>query len=608
MALGKSCISILAACCFALSATAAHGASQPTSASESNQPVYLGYPSDWSARHVVLTGVNADKALTQGLHDPRHVYNMVQRMVAIRNSNRRARRRVKSTFQVDWAVSLENGYVPANQFPAKYRFDVTTENCNGDYLLLGLTVTSGTQANIVGINNLYTSGSSPCNGGTPFVAFAYNTALHGGQVSTSPVISMDGKKVAFVESAAAGSYFHVLYLPATIPGPPTGNGTVLSPATPSLCTSSPAPNCITDVFLSSGANSNSSPWVDYDTDSAYVGTDDGLLHKITPVFGLGTPAADTDTTNWPVTVSTQTTKVLTGAVVDKNAGLIFVGDGFGYLYSLSFSAPKKKTTAQVAIGWVTHGAGTGIIDAPIVVNDSANPATDQVFAFTGCSVTLGDGGAISQLPANFTSTTTPASVDLGSASGTGDCTTGNVHGGTFDNQFWINGSTSGHIIACGFVSGTSAKPLTPSNPKMYWLPFNSSHIVTNTNQQTFVINNTIGDECSPLTEFYDGTTDRLFFGVGKTDGFVKSSTLTATSISTPTSCTSGSPTSSCVTTPAALGGTSGIVIDNQLSSTGGANIYFSTLAAGGSNGAKCNVTGGAANPHCAIKLTQSALQ
>jgi hypothetical protein len=295
-------------------------------------------------------------------------------------------------------------------------------------------------------------------------------------------------------------------------------------------------------------------------------------------------------------------------VVDRNAGLIFVGDGFGYLYSLSFSAPAKKTTAQVAIGWVTHGAGTGIIDAPIVVNDSANPATDQVFAFTGCSVTLGDGGAVSQMPANFTSTTTPASVDLGSASGTGDCTTGDVHGGTFDNQFWINGSTGGHIIACGFVSGSSNKPLTPSNPKMYWLPFNSSHIVTANNEKTFVINTTIGDECSPLTEFYDGTTDRLFFGVGKTDAFVKSATLTNTNISTPTSCTSGSPTASCVITPAALGGTSGIVIDNQLSSTGGANIYFSTLAAGGSNGAKCNVTGGAANPHCAIKLTQSALQ
>jgi hypothetical protein len=49
------------------------------------------------------------------------------------------------------------------------------------------------------------------------------------------------------------------------------------------------------------------------------------------------------------------------------------------------------------------------------------------------------------------------------------------------------------------------------------------------------------------------------------------------------------------------------VIDNQLSN-GGTNIYFSTLAAGSVNGQQCNVTGGAANPYCAVKLTQSGLQ
>jgi hypothetical protein len=132
--------------------------------------------------------------------------------------------------------------------------------------------------------------------------------------------------------------------------------------------------------------------------------------------------------------------------------------------------------------------------------------------------------------------------------------------------------------------------------------------VTNANQKTYTINSTIGDECSPLTEFYDGTTDRLFFGVGNSDGYVKTSTLTNKSISTPSTCTAGSPSSSCVTTPANLGGTSGIVIDNTLSATGGANIYFSTLAPGGSNGANCNVSGGAAKPYCAIKLTQNGLK
>lgn len=136
-------------------------------------------------------------------------------------------------------------------------------------------------------------------------------------------------------------------------------------------------------------------------------------------------------------------------------------------------------------------------------------------------------------------------------------------------------------------------------------PFDTNHLITSTGAAGWNLNSGRSDECSPLTEFFNGTTDRMFFGVGGTsDGFIESSTLTGTA-STP-SCASP-PTSSCVTAPHALGGTSGIVVDNQLSN-GGTNIYFSTLAVGGVNGQKCNVSGGTANPYCAVKLTQSALQ
>jgi hypothetical protein len=156
------------------------------------------------------------------------------------------------------------------------------------------------------------------------------------------------------------------------------------------------------------------------------------------------------------------------------------------------------------------------------------------------------------------------------------------------------------MIACGFVESGGA----PADPKMYFFPF-ASHVITSTGSTTFQVSTTKGDECSPLTEFYNGLTDQLFFGVGSTaDGFLESSTILA-GLATPTC--SGAPTSSCVTSPKALGGTSGIVIDNELSN-GGSNIYFSTMAAGSVNGQKCNVSGGAANPHCAVKLTQSALQ
>ena len=567
----------------------------------SNGPTHLGYPQDWSSRHLLMPGTHAEDVLAAGDHDPRHVYNMVMRQVAIerfRHRERRPRRDVK----IDWAVSLENGYVPQNQFPAKYQFDVGADSCNSDYIVYGLTVTSGTQANLVGINNLYTGGTLLCNSGSPWVAFAYNTVTQtGGQIKTSPALSEDGTKVAFVESTSSGSYFHVLVLPNAIPVPPAQSGNVLVPQTPTPCTTPTTPGCMTTLAIQTSAtDSNSSPWVDYFFDTAYVGADNGLLYKISPVFGGGAPAL-VSTGGWPVTVSTQATKVLTAPVVDDTAGLIFLGDGEGYLYSVKLTNPGGTTAAQQTIGWAGHGAGTGVVDPPIAVTDPANPTTDQVFAVTGCSYVLGIGGAVSQLPANFTTgvPTTSNTVDLGSASGSGDCTGKNVHSGAFDNAFWLNGSASGHMIACGFVNNGG----TPAKPQMYFFPF-ASNLITSTGKSTFQINNTKGDECSPLTEFYNGTTDRLFFGVGSGDGFLESSTIT-TSLTTPT-CT-GAPTSSCVTSPSALGGTSGIVIDNQLSN-GGTNIYFSTLAPGSVNGQKCNVTGGTANPYCAVKLTQSGLQ
>jgi hypothetical protein len=568
---------------------------------------------------LLMPGARSEDVLAAGARDPRHVYNWVMRQIAIETPRFRPLplptplgRRMK----IDWSVSLENGYVPQNQFAAKYQFGVGAENCNTDYVLFGLTVTTGTQANLVGINNLYTNAVPACNSGSPWVAFAYNTATQtGGQITTSPVLSRDGTEVAFVESTAGGSYFHVLVLPNPIPVPPAQTGTVLSPQTPTSCTTPTTAGCMTSLTIETAAtNSNSSPWVDYNSDTAYVGADNGLLYKITPVFGGGAPAL-ISTGGWPVTVSAaaQTNKILTGPIEDVGSGRIFVGDGYGYLYAVSVASPGGTYAARLAIGWVydgstdgSGGAGTGVVDSPIVITDPANPAINQVFAFTGCSIVEGIGGAVTQLPANFTSSTAVSAantVDLGSGSGNGDCTGGNLHSGTVDNAFWLNGSTSGHMITCGFVSGTAGAPLKPSNPKMYFFPF-ASNVITSTGDSTFIVNTTKGDECSPLTEFYNGTTDKMFFGVGgTTDGHIESSTITS-SLTTP-SC-AAPPSSSCVVAPSALGGTSGIVIDNLLSN-GGTNIYFTTLSPGSVNSQKCNVTGGTANPQCAVKLTQSGL-
>lgn len=565
-----------------------------------------GFPTDWSSRFVVMTGDDPSTALAAGAHDPRHVYNLVRRMVAVDNARRYTARPRSRPVNIDWAVSLENGFVPQNQYPAKFQFTVTAEDCNQDYVLFALTVNSGTQANLVGVNNLYTEAAPKCNNGVPWVAFAYNTVTHtGGQIRTSPTLSEKGNSVAFVESTTTGSYFHVLVLPKPIPIPPNHNGTVLSPQTPTSCAAPTTANCMTTIQFSALASTNSSPWIDYTTDTAYVGADDGFLYKIHPVFRGGAPQLVNDPSNWPVKVVTAgSSKVLTDPIEDPNAGRIFLGDANGYLYAVSLNNPGRVAAARVTIGWVGHGAGTGIVDPPILVADVANAAVDQVFAFTGCSNLVGIGGSINQLPATFASGSTFTAVDLGASDGLGTCTTGNVHAGTFDSLFLLNGSANGHIMACGFFPGTAQQPRAPSNPKMYEFSFNSGHLITSPPSNTFVVNNTVGDECSPLSEFFDGANDRMFFGVGKTDGFIEASNITS---GFPAPSCGASATSTCVKGPSALGGTSGVIVDNQVSN-GGTNIYFSTLAPGAMNGQKCNVSGGAANPYCAVKLTQSALQ
>jgi len=600
-----------------LSGQTAKTAEAASSALAGSGQAQLGYPQDWSSRHWLTLGAETEDRQTAGARNPRYLYNQTMRQLALENARQAplALRHFRRT-KIDWAVSLEHGYIPQNQFPAKYQFGIGAENCNTDYVVFGLTVTTGTQANLVGVNNLYTEATPPCNSGSPWVSFAYNTATQtGGQVATSPVLSADGTKVAFIESTSGASYFHVLVLPNPIPVPPSHAGTVLSPQTPTSCATPTTPGCMTTLTIETTAtNSNSSPWVDYSNDTAYVGADNGLLYKITPVFGGGAPALVTNA-DWPVTVAaaSQTNRILTGPIEDIASGRIFIGDGYGYLYAVNLTSPAGTYVAQIPIGWVYDGSndgsggpGTGVVDSPIVITDVANPAVNQVFAFTGCSIVQGIGGAVSQLPANFTSATgatTSNTVDLGSGSGNGDCTGGNVYSGTVDNAFWVNGSAAGHMIMCGFKSGTAGAPLKPSYPIMYFFPF-LSNVITSTGSSTFPVNTTVGEECSPLTEFYNGTTDKMFFGVGgSSNATIESSTIT-TSLTTP-SCGSVA-TASCVKTPSALGGISGIVIDNMLSN-GGTNFYFTTLAPGSVNSQQCNVTGGTATPYCAVKLTQSGL-
>jgi hypothetical protein len=74
-------------------------------------------------------------------------------------------------------------------FPAKYGFDVNaTPNCGNDFVVFALNVagTTGGQANLVGLNQLYRGTGGLCGMGSARVNWGYNGSTAGGKVLTSP--------------------------------------------------------------------------------------------------------------------------------------------------------------------------------------------------------------------------------------------------------------------------------------------------------------------------------------------------------------------------------------------------------------------------------------
>jgi hypothetical protein len=173
-----------------------------------------------------------------------------------------------------------NATVGAVNFPAKFSFNSGVASCGSDYVVYSTgLVGSGTQASLIAYNNLY----SGCGGTVPSVYWAYNT---GGQILTSPVLSLDGTQLAFAQSVGgAGSL--VLLKWAALAGE-----TVASPAAPmnvfpsagySTCT---AP-CMTMIALQEpplADDTTSSVYYDYGSDTAWVGDSNGYLHRFSPVF------------------------------------------------------------------------------------------------------------------------------------------------------------------------------------------------------------------------------------------------------------------------------------------------------------------------------------
>ena len=121
----------------------------------------------------------------------------------------------KESIKTDWSESLGTGTggLSAGQYPAKYSLE-TTGSSSSDFAVYPTGhAGSTTQATIAAFNNMYAT--------TPATYWAYNTG--GGTATLSPVISLDGTQVAFVQVTGGFAYLTILRM-SNSGGPITGTG------------------------------------------------------------------------------------------------------------------------------------------------------------------------------------------------------------------------------------------------------------------------------------------------------------------------------------------------------------------------------------------------
>lgn len=435
-------------------------------------------------------------------------------------------------------------------FPSKFAFDVNSApSCSSDFVVTGVPATpaAGGQANIVGVNNLYSGGPTPLCPVGPTVMFAY--ASGSGEVPGSVIISQNGSQLAYIENLLTGkSYLHVLTLGTT--------GTNGTSATAAVAPGAAGGNNAVDqtVLLSpDGGTTNQSStnmvWVNYtkgDTDdAAYVttysvrGGASGYLYKITNIFNGGVP-----TIVWSAPISA----VPSTPVYDNVSNKIFFTDSDGRIDYVVDSG----SSPSVVYGPVIASGATS--ENPVLIDTSS----EMVYATFNSN---GTNALVVQAPADLSSS---VSVAVGAASTT--------YTGPYEPDFnnaWFTGSGTPEL----YIAGTGTGML----PTLYSVGFNGSGILNSTANATTAALATGTADSSAVTEFYNATQgiDYLFVGVtnhciatagGGTAGCVMSLNIT-----------SGFPTVSTGTTAlAATGGTSGIIIDNDSSANGASSIYYAT--------------------------------
>ena len=437
---------------------------------------------DWSTRHVIFSHPRTPEQAARMQRDVRYqqqLARMVHRTLSkeidpVANARalralRRQRRRFRKNPKLhrDWSWMMGSGATTGEgQYPAKYSFNITVANCMGatqpDFVVFptGLA-SSASQASVFALTNLYAGCPNPT-----FVPADYWGFDTGGQVRTSPVLSLDGTQIAFTQTSG-GVASLVLLKWAAFSGSaqaPTTLTPVLLASDYRTCT---AP-CMATFSLGAD-DSNSSVFYDYGGDVMWVGDNAGKLHQFTGVF-KGTPAEVT--TGWPVTVSGN---ILSSPVYDGSANT-FVGDSGGFLYRVDSTTGAVTASARLDYG-------PGIVQGPEV-----DRVTGMVFVPSAKDGLSSTTAGLFQIPTNFTAGSTGTEATLGTASATTP-----MYNPGFNHDYLWSATSSGAVFACGNPGG---------NPTLYQIPITNAAMGT-TAVTGPVLSGTSTTHCSPVTEIYN---------------------------------------------------------------------------------------------------------
>lgn len=583
-----------------------------------SQPEHVGRVVDWTSRHITVSGGLTSRNLRAARFEPRILLHLAERNLR-RGDEPKPRREhrdridgggphIKKDLKIDWNATLGAGNVAPNMSPAKFSFSMTSTNCATDYVLYALNVAgvSNGQANLVAFNKIYSGSGTGACAANPAIYWAYNGSTANGPILTSPLMSLDGTKIAYIESAANSTIFHILTWKS---GQGTSATKAAAPTLVGSCTASSS--CLASLTLSSSYTATfASPWIDYQTDKGFAASDDGTIYRISCVFKCAfntNPSID-----WsyklPVAGTGGALPKPNGPIYNYPFGLLFVGDQLGEVWAINAGG----STPTLYAGPVMIGGGGCTVTDPPGRTGTPNPCTanggaygipdslmldasggsERLYAFSGNDGTAGASAVVAQFKQDLTGLVR-VHIGLGSVGNTTNPV--DIHTGAFDNEYWgASPQNSGHLFVCG----TGPSDMTPYH---YWIKFANYPVMDSTPTGSLQRLNAAGVACAPYTEFYNpninlggtaGHHDLLISGlVDPTSGYIITNDISTGAVT------------AALNFVQYAGGISANVVDgDNVTQTQASSIYFGTLANVSLTGGSCN------NTKCALKLTQSNLQ